>query len=43
MIDTTLPFAEFRRLSHINDEANKADGAPDFSDRIRQAIGLPKY
>jgi hypothetical protein len=43
MIDTTLPFAEFRRRSHINEAANQADGAPDFSDRIRQAIGLPKY
>lgn len=43
MVETTLPFAEFRRLSHINEAANKADGAPDFSWQIREAIGIPKY
>jgi len=42
MIETTLPFAEFRRRSHINEAAKEADGAPDFSGRIRQAIGLPR-
>lgn len=43
MVETTLPFAEFRKRSHINEPANKADGAPDFSQRIREAIGIPKY
>lgn len=42
MVETTLPFAEFRRRSQINEAANKADGAPDFSDRIREAIGVPR-
>ena len=38
-IDTTLPFAELRQRSHINDAARAAGDAPDFSDRIR--AGLP--
>lgn len=43
MIDTNLPFEELRRLSHINEAAQKADGLPDFAQRIRQAIRIPKY
>jgi hypothetical protein len=43
MIETDLPFEELRRRSHINEAAIKADGAPDFSHRIRQAIGIPKF
>ncbi|MBX3026868.1 DUF4105 domain-containing protein [bacterium] len=38
-IDTSLPFAELRQRSHINRAARAADGAADFSDRIR--AGLP--
>lgn len=38
-LDTSLPFAELRARSHINAAARAADGAPDFSDRIR--AGLP--
>ena len=38
-IDTSLPFDELRRRSLINAAAQAADGAPDFSDRIR--AGLP--
>lgn len=38
-IDRSLPFAELRRISHINGRAKTADGAPDFSERIR--AGLP--
>jgi hypothetical protein len=38
-IDTTLPFDELRRRSLINAAAKAADGAPDFSERIR--AGLP--
>jgi hypothetical protein len=38
-IDTTLPFPELRRKSLINEAAEAADGADDFSQRIRK--GLP--
>ncbi len=38
-IDTSLPFGELKRLSHINDRARAADRDPDFSSRIRN--GLP--
>ena len=38
-VDTTLPFDELRRRSLINAAANAAEGAPDFSERIR--AGLP--
>ena len=31
----SLPFAELKRLAHINSRARAANGAPDFSDRIR--------
>jgi Domain of unknown function (DUF4105) len=34
-IDTTLPFDELRRRSLVNEDAGAADGAPDFSQRIR--------
>jgi hypothetical protein len=37
-VDTTLPFAELRRRSLINDAAQAADGAPDFSQRIRASL-----
>jgi hypothetical protein len=37
-IDTTLPFDELRRRSRINEVAQAADGAPDFSQRIRAAL-----
>jgi hypothetical protein len=38
-IDTSLPFAELKRLSHINARARAADRDPAFSARIRD--GLP--
>jgi hypothetical protein len=38
-IDTSLPFAELRRRSRVNERAEAADHAPDFSRRIR--AGLP--
>lgn len=38
-IDTSMPFAELRERSRINDAARAAADAPDFSDRIR--AGLP--
>jgi len=39
-LDTSLPFQELKRRSHINAAAHDADQAPDFSQRIR--AGLPK-
>lgn len=38
-IDRSLPFAELKRVSRINEKAKAADDAPDFSERIRE--GLP--
>jgi Domain of unknown function (DUF4105) len=37
-IDTTLPFDELRRRSVINEAAQAADGAADFSERIRASL-----
>ena len=37
-VDTTLPFDELRRRSLINKAAQAADGAPDFSERIRASV-----
>jgi hypothetical protein len=37
-IDTSLPFLELRQRSLINEAAQAADGAPDFSDRIRARL-----
>ena len=37
-IDTTLPFDELRQRSLINAAAQAADGAPDFSQRIRASL-----
>jgi hypothetical protein len=34
-IDTSLPYEELRRRSRINEAAQAADDAPDFSQRIR--------
>jgi len=38
-IDTSLPFDELKRISRINDRAKAADGAANFSKKIRE--GLP--
>jgi hypothetical protein len=37
-VDTSLPFEELRRRSQINEVAEAADGASDFSDRIRASL-----
>ena len=37
-IDTTLPFDELRQRSLINEAAQAADHAPDFSERIRASL-----
>lgn len=39
-IDTTKPFAELEKLSHVNARAHAAGKDPAFSQRIRE--GLPK-
>ena len=40
-LDTRLPFAELKRLSHINARAHAAGDAPDFSQRIRAGLPMP--
>jgi hypothetical protein len=37
-MDTTLPFNELRQRSLINEAAQAADGAPDFSQRVRASL-----
>src|SRR5262245_21447047 len=37
-VDTSLPFDELRRRSLINEAAQAADDAPDFSQRIRASL-----
>jgi hypothetical protein len=37
-VDTTLPFDELRRRSLINEAAQAANDAPDFSQRIRASV-----
>jgi hypothetical protein len=41
-LDQSLPFDALRRQSHINERAGAADGADDFSRRIREGLpGMP--
>jgi hypothetical protein len=40
-VDTSLPFDELRRKSLINEVAQAAEGAPDFSERIRASLPVP--
>jgi hypothetical protein len=40
-LDTSLPFEELKRRSHINAAAQAADQAPDFSQRIRADLPRP--
>ena len=40
-LDTSLPFSELRRRSRINDAAEAADNAEDFSERIRASLPKP--
>ncbi len=37
-LDTTLPFDELRRRSQLNQAAQAANDAPDFSERIRASL-----
>jgi hypothetical protein len=41
LLDTSLPFAELRRRSHINEAAQAAGNAKDFSERIRKSLPTP--
>ena len=42
-LDQSLPFDALRRQSHINERARAADGADDFSRRIRDGLpGMPR-
>lgn len=41
MLDTRLPLAELRSLSHINDRARALGDVPDFSRRIREGLPVP--
>ena len=41
LVDNTLPFDELRRHSRINEAAEAADDAPDFSQRIRASLAFP--
>jgi hypothetical protein len=41
-LDHSVPFDELERRSHINDLANAADKAPDFSQRIRARVTTPQ-
>ena len=40
LVDTALPFDQLRPRSKINDAAQTADDAPNFSQRIRAAVPL---
>jgi hypothetical protein len=42
LVDNALPFDELRRCSRINEAAEAADDAPDFSQRIRASLPLPR-
>jgi len=42
LVDNSLPFDELRRRSGINQPALAADDAPDFSQRIRASLPLPR-
>jgi len=41
-IDTAFPFEELKRRSRINVAAQAADEAPDFSQRIRAGLPMPR-
>ncbi len=41
-LDTRLPFEELKARSRINDVAQAADQAPDFSQRIREGLPVPR-
>jgi hypothetical protein len=40
-LDTSKPFAELVKLSHVNRRAHEADKDPAFSQRIREGLPIP--
>jgi hypothetical protein len=40
-IDTSLPYDELKRRSHVNEAAIAAEHDPDFSNKIRAALPIP--
>jgi hypothetical protein len=40
-LDTRVPLSELKAASHIDERAHAADGAPDFSTRIRAGVPSP--
>ena len=42
-LDTSMPFADLKRQSQINERAREAGDAPDFSQRIRRGLPRPTY
>ncbi len=42
-LDDSIPFRELRRRGYVNERARAADGADDFSARIRVGIPTPKH
>ncbi|HSV57997.1 MAG TPA: DUF4105 domain-containing protein [Variovorax sp.] len=42
IVDTSLPFAELRSLSHIDGKAKAAQRDPAFSERIREGLPDPR-
>lgn len=40
-LDTTRPFAELEKMSHVNARAHAADKDPAFSQRIREGLPTP--
>ncbi|MCG3149102.1 MAG: hypothetical protein PCFJNLEI_02561 [Verrucomicrobiae bacterium] len=40
-LDSRVPFAELKRLGHVNSRARAADQAENFSQQIREGIPLP--
>jgi len=43
MVDTSLPFEEFRARSRINDAAQGAGDSPDYSTKIRASLPSIRY
>jgi len=41
-IDTSRPFVELEKLSHVNARAHAADKDPAFSQRIREGLPMPR-
>jgi len=42
LLDTSLPFAELKAMSHINERARRIGQDEDFSARIRDGLPMPK-